>query len=297
MFTHTHVRNDKKKGDSFEFFSQILNFFSGAWFKRQMSYSKTINETPPLAQLPNFPRAPGVVQGAPRLSSNLVDALDETEGRKKLRKAYPELVTNEELNQSMIRQAALVEEFGGTGVAPAWATQLVQNVAQLVAGQDAFNGRLDAFNGRLDALDGRLDAFNGRLDEVNGRLDAFNGRLDEVNGRLDALDAKFSNDRARFRHRKLRSSGVADFALYPLRKEVAGVGPSLPGHLVPDPGNGNVGEMIPINFFPPNLSHVYELTHDQLSTLSRWLNEDFGIIEGDLIATRRHKFVKYLVGE
>ena len=269
MFTHTHVRNDKKKGDSFEFFSQILNFFSGAWFKRQMSYSKTINETPPLAQLPNFPRAPGVVQGAPRLSSNLVDALDETEGRKKLRKAYPELVTNEELNQSMIRQAALVEEFGGTGVAPAWATQLVQNVAQLVAGQDAFNGRLDAFNGRLDAF----------------------------NGRLDALDAKFSNDRARFRHRKLRSSGVADFALYPLRKEVAGVGPSLPGHLVPDPGNGNVGEMIPINFFPPNLSHVYELTHDQLSTLSRWLNEDFGIIEGDLIATRRHKFVKYLVGE
>lgn len=181
--------------------------------------------------------APAVAVGTARHLDNVTNAHKETQSRKRMKKTDPNSITNDEVANSLVREAAVLAEHvaGKYGAGVATAAQ------------------------------------------------------------VDALTAMVRSDRAR----RLNANIPLQHPLTQLRKEVAGVGNPLPNR-APAAGvvAAPVGTLYPVapgagGFAPSNLDDLVNMTLDQISALSQWANDDFGIVAGDNVGQQRNKLRKH----
>jgi len=80
-------------------------------------------------------------------------------------------------------------------------------------------------------------------------------------------------------------------------KVTPGLGNGLPGAPAPvDPiPLLQVGEIVPVRFFPATPAELLNWSHRQINSLSILLNDDFGIERADKLNERRHMLLHYLI--
>mmetsp|Transcript_8614 Transcript_8614/g.14862 ORF Transcript_8614/g.14862 Transcript_8614/m.14862 type:complete len:248 (+) Transcript_8614:74-817(+) len=216
-------------------------------------------------------RAEAVVAGTPRKWEDLYDAIDEEQARKRHRKLYPANVTKDEVVQSTFRKQTLEQEIAPAAgfvaaVAPPWAVSM----------QNHLNNTQNQLNNIQIQLATLLASSQNR---VARKKNAF------VLGNDDA-------------------SGNA--ALMPLQKAVTGCGrdralavrtatTGLPPALLEVPPVGAVPQTLADQgCFPGNVGELERLTHSQVLALIQYYNNDFLIVQGDDIVSRRMKFKDFL---
>eukprot|EP00274_Cyanoptyche_gloeocystis_P005627 CAMPEP_0196652010 /NCGR_PEP_ID=MMETSP1086-20130531/1214_1 /TAXON_ID=77921 /ORGANISM="Cyanoptyche gloeocystis , Strain SAG4.97" /LENGTH=247 /DNA_ID=CAMNT_0041982341 /DNA_START=110 /DNA_END=853 /DNA_ORIENTATION=+ len=216
-------------------------------------------------------RAEAVVAGTPRKWEDLYDAIDEEQARKRHRKLYPANVTKDEVVQSTFRKQTLEQEIAPAAgfvaaVAPPWAVSM----------QNHLNNMQNQLNNIQIQLATLLASSQNR---VARKKNAF------VLGNDDA-------------------SGNA--ALMPLQKAVTGCGrdralavrtatTGLPPALLEVPPVGAVPQTLADQgCFPGNVGELERLTHSQVLALIQYYNNDFLIVQGDDIVSRRMKFKDFL---
>lgn len=113
-----------------------------------------------------------------------------------------------------------------------------------------------------------------------------------MNALGDRITAISRSDRARRYNAKI----LDNQPLVQLRKEVAGVGQPLTGRESAEVPAAPVGTAYPVGlgggggrFAPTNIDELSGMTLDQISALSQWVNDDFGIVHGDNAARQRSK--------
>ena len=142
---------------------------------------------------------------------------------------------------------------------------------------------------------GILTAIQNLQNSMNNRFNAVDGRLNVIDGRLNGLDVRFENMRSRMRNNNawMNARSVSQ-VLWRIRKEKAGFGSHLSGahaHLVLPDEAPAVGASI--HDEPLTTEAVDVLNHSTIELLSRLLNDDFGILAGDNLNTRRTKYIEF----
>jgi len=156
------------------------------------------------------------------------------------------------------------------------------------------------------ALNGNIAALNGNIAAQNGNIAALTGNVAALTGNFARMDATLANRRICARNAAaLAAPPTPVQPLFPLQKEVHGLGLQLPGPgllgVVPPAaqpvsttpallGAGGAG------IFPATVAGVNTLTHRQLRTLSIWYNDGFGIVAGHTEAQRQQLFREWLCG-
>lgn len=77
-------------------------------------------------------------------------------------------------------------------------------------------------------------------------------------------------------------------------KTVPGHGAGLAGHIIVAGDVEHVAVGDPVPGCPGTFSEMNGLTHQQLSALSAAYNDDFGVVTGDNLSTRREKFRNFV---
>jgi hypothetical protein len=222
---------------------------------------------PSAAAMLNGTQAPPVAANTPLNKRNVVDSVNETRARKRMRNngpTGPKIITDEELADAVIREHAVIAEhqavvFPAVG-APAWFGPAITNV------------------------------IGPAIDNVIGT--AIANAILPLEIRIENMDFKRSNE-------KILAIERDDVALSPLKKFIAGNGNVLPGHAVevadlPALAPFAVGAEIQTPIFPKDKSALRSLNHMNLSVLSALYNHDFGIHPGDSLEIRHSKFEKFI---
>jgi TolA-binding protein len=116
----------------------------------------------------------------------------------------------------------------------------------------------------------------------------------QIQQQLRAIQATTTNIRAFNANRRAYTSQATDAALVPLAKVEADVGAGLPGYPPQLPGPPTIGDRPP--FFPGTLGALRALTKQQISNLTAYYNEDFGMEAGDTVPVLIQKVESWLCG-
>lgn len=73
-------------------------------------------------------------------------------------------------------------------------------------------------------------------------------------------------------------------------KSVPGHGQGLPGDIIPQVNGQPIPVGNPVPGFPATQAELNALTSLQLSELAMLYNDDFGVLAGDNLGTKLHKF-------
>jgi len=233
-------------------------------------------------------RAEAVVAGTPRKWEDLYDAIDEEQARKRHRKLYPANVTKDEVVQSTFRKQTLEQEIAPAAgfvaaVAPPWAVSM-QN--------------------HLNNMQNQLNNMQNQQNQLNN----MQNQLNNIQIQLATLLASSQNRVARKKNAFVLGNDDAsgNAALMPLQKAVTGCGrdralavrtatTGLPPALLEVPPVGAVPQTLADQgCFPGNVGELERLTHSQVLALIQYYNNDFLIVQGDDIVSRRMKFKDFL---
>ena len=217
--------------------------------------------TNPSAAATCGPPAPAIAAGTLRNVVDMTNAMAETQARKRHKKVNPASVTDAELSESVVRQAAVASELvadmynngaGGAG-APAWATPLVASVATLAA------------------------------------------NVENLTANVATIDARQRCGCAQRRNQRNHPLG-GNHPFTQLVKCNANVGPPLPGQAAQNPPVATVGTVYPTAGFvmaPTTPHELNNMTLARISLLAEWANDDFGIVAGDTVAIQRNKLLEH----
>ncbi|KAF2077486.1 hypothetical protein CYY_001185 [Polysphondylium violaceum] len=144
---------------------------------------------------------------------------------------------------------------------------------------------------RLDQITNRLDQITNRIDQTNNRLDQTNFKLDQTNNQL--FQVRYMNSvNYNCNIRYINQQRLQDQRPIPLLKENYGIGnhPGLQteGRFLPK--NPQIGD-VP-GFFPEH--HNDRLSNSDLTYLSRFYNNNFGIQEYDSLEQKNEKFYNWI---
>ena len=118
-----------------------------------------------------------------------------------------------------------------------------------------------------------------------------------MGNQLNFMTAMLSSARARRRNAMI----LDNHPLVQLQKEVAGVGQPLPGRPQAVVPASPVGTVYPVGvgvggLAPNNMNELNGMSLDQISALSEWANDTFGILPGDNIGEQCDKLRHHYQG-
>lgn len=135
-------------------------------------------------------------------------------------------------------------------------------------------------------------------DEFRLELGALEARVADLEGqktRLELVVAATANEAAAIHNRECR--GVAPFR--PFRKVVAGFGSGLPlagfAHQASQGHPAPIGAVVPPGLWPLDIDAFARWDLQRVDALSRFLNDDFGVVPGDDLRTCRFNLYLYML--
>ncbi|ESK83661.1 kid repeat protein [Moniliophthora roreri MCA 2997] len=183
--------------------------------------------------------------------------------------------------------------------------QMVESAENRVTILQQVHGSLEYGGGNIMAtlarLEGRLNNIDTKFDNIEGKLNNIDTKLDNVDAKFDNIDAKFDIINVKFDNIRKRQINARDHVLgfysHMMGKTIPGSGHVLADNARQCAGNPhaalnpapNVGDVHPLN--PRN---VGSLTHVDIINLIIFYNEDFGIVPGDDLESRREKVRAWL---
>jgi outer membrane murein-binding lipoprotein Lpp len=285
-------------------------------------YSNDIDQCPPLVNQASldvlgFSRAAPVVANTPLDIRDVRDAINEAKVRECLNVAAPHLITQGDLNASYNRVNALTTDYhtqllnpGPGAPVPAWfGPAFTASLNDPAAHPPAWIGHITAainnvsttltaldtnLSARIDNLSTRVDNLSTRVDNLSTRVDNLSTRMDNSESTLLDISIKVDNQEIRRRNGESFRSERLDVPLYPLRKTTAGIGPGLHDYVVNLPAGTPVANGDSFPDFPTNRDEIQSLSLHQLSALSAFYCDDFGILNRDSVGTRRIKFENFI---
>jgi hypothetical protein len=242
-----------------------------------MPYSLDIPETPFIddEQFPLKHRASSIHKG----DSLVLDHIQQARNETRLKEMYralggPRALSVQSLVMSAVREHVVVSQhaaaqYDNAAAAPSWFA---------------------------DAL---AQGLSGLTNKINERTNQFNDLTNDVHhiqNDVSLLMARTHNTEARRLNHLVLAGHSKHFVV--LCKTIKGFGPSLPGFDVDIPqtflDNGlHVNEPIPFPF-PVTPAELRNLTHHDISLISRLMNEQFSIDRQDNLGIRRDKFRHFI---
>jgi hypothetical protein len=238
-------------------------------------YKNNIAQCPPLKELDaasvlSHTRAAAIIANTPLDINDVSAAIKEAKAREQLKLIASHLVTDVELHESTHRANTVAAEYYSQLINP---------------GDEDPDACPPTWFG---------PAFAKAIEPLSTRVDNLSTRVDKVDANINALFIKTDNLEGKHRNSVTYSHPLINDRLFPLRKTSAGIGPGLCGHNAALPANvpTAIGETFPL--FPAYKKDVDVLTYEQLSALSAFYCDDFGILDSDTLYERRSKFEQYI---
>jgi hypothetical protein len=240
-------------------------------------------------------RAPQINAGEPIAIANVHNSRSELDTAQTLHSTGAPLA-QEEISVLEIRhQAVLIEHVIATTPALAPGPGGLANV-NMDEFREMQRNMVD-IQGRLVQLE-NVPRILGEITAAQANMAAELANMAAELANMAAVQARLLNESIRRRNKRALhindDANDAAIRLFPLNKEVRGLGPGLPG-MAPIVGVPAIEVGTPVGRpFPTTLRELLSLSAPAINRLSIMFNDDFGIMRRDDLAQMRAKFLRFI---
>ncbi len=234
-------------------------------------------------------RAPQINAGDPIAIANVHDSRSELATAQMLHSMGGTLTQDDISDLEIPHQAVLIEHVIATTPVLAPGPGGVANV-----NMDAFL----AMQQNIVDIQERLVRLQD-VPRILGEITATQANMATVQANMATVQARLLNESIRRQNKRALhiddpANDAANNRLFPLNKEVRGLGAGLPG-MAPIPADPAIAVGTPVGHpFPTTPRELISLSAPAINRLSIMFNDDFGITRRDDLAQKRVKFLKFI---